>query len=130
MSGNRILLDTNIVIALLNNDTSVVKKLSRDFIIFIPAIVLGELYYGAESSKNKAANMKSIDTLTSAVTILPCNEDVAKNYGKLKSQLKKQGNPIPENDVWIAAIAICFDLTLITRDKHFNLVKDVKKENW
>ena len=50
----------------------------------------------------------------------------AKEYGRLKHQLWKKGNPIPENDLWIAAIASQHDITVLTRDKHFQAISGIK----
>ncbi len=51
-------------------------------------------------------------------------------YALIKSQLKNCGNPIPENDVWIAAIAEEQDMTIVTRDKHLLLLNFIKSEQW
>jgi len=47
-----------------------------------------------------------------------------------KPALRSRGTPIPENDLWIAALAIQHDLTLVTRDSHFRLVKEVRTVSW
>ena len=52
------------------------------------------------------------------------------NYGKIKNQLKEKGQPIPENDIWIAAIAQQYDLTLVTDDLHFDTITGLKIEKW
>lgn len=44
--------------------------------------------------------------------------------------LYKKGKPLPINDVWIAASAIQHDLTLVTRDKHFNEISNLKVKSW
>jgi tRNA(fMet)-specific endonuclease VapC len=62
------------------------------------------------------------------VRLLNCDRETAVVYGIIKSQLKKDGKPIPENDVWIAAIAMQHDLRLLTNDKHFDYVKTLKIE--
>ena len=51
-------------------------------------------------------------------------------YGKVKNGLRKKGRPIPENDIWIAAIAFQHDLTLVSRDEHFKEVENLKLEKW
>lgn len=58
------------------------------------------------------------------------DELVSIEYGKIKSSLRKKGSPIPENDIWIAAIALRHNLTLVTRDKHFNEITGLKLKNW
>ena len=60
MTG-RFLLDTNIVIALFANEAVVQANLANAAEVFIPSIVLGELYYGANKSLRVAENVAKID---------------------------------------------------------------------
>ena len=53
--------------------------------------------------------------------LLPARE-TAEQYARLFVQLKQAGTPVPDNDLWIAALALQHQLTLITRDKHFERV--------
>lgn len=129
MSG-RYLLDTNIVISLFAEDKHVYTKLKKAREIYLPAIVIGELYYGAYHSTRKDENLKKIDDFKTEVAILSCDEFSAKFYGQIKSQLRKKGAPIPENDLWIAAIAIQYDLILVTRDGHFKYIDGLSLEKW
>lgn len=128
MSGSY-LLDTNIVIAFYGEDPNVLKKIANPK-IYVPSVVIGELWYGAEKSKNKASNQSRILDLIKEVTVLPVTVDTSKHYAVVKNQLREQGKPVPENDIWIAAIAIEYDITLITRDKHFNNISGIKLEVW
>jgi tRNA(fMet)-specific endonuclease VapC len=131
MSGRNYLLDTNIVIGLFANETLIVEKIkSVSSSIYIPSIVLGELFYGAELSSKKEVNKKKIDALAQVSLIVECDLDTSRLYGKIKSQLKVKGSPIPENDIWIAATAQQHQLTLITRDKHFDNIQSLSIENW
>ncbi len=66
----------------------------------------------------------------SSNTILSCDVETARQCGTLKDQLRKKGRPIPENDLWIAAITIQHNLTLATRDVHFGLIEEFKVETW
>lgn len=59
-----------------------------------------------------------------------CDEATARMYGEVKAALRKKGRPIPENDVWIAALARQYDLRLISRDKHFATVENLDVEAW
>ena len=63
-------------------------------------------------------------------TVLACDTDTARIYGDIKNRLKEKGQPIPENDIWIAAIAQQYTLILITKDTHFDLVENLKIESW
>ncbi|MFN6946263.1 MAG: type II toxin-antitoxin system VapC family toxin [Cytophagaceae bacterium] len=130
MNGKRFLLDTNIVIGLFANEQAIINNIMSSETIFIPTIVIGELYYGAEQSSKKNENIKKIDEFASNSFVLECSTETAKQYGSVKCKLKLKGTPIPENDIWIAAMAIQNDLTLITRDKHFNHVEGLYIEKW
>jgi len=124
------LLDTNIVIALFNNDSVVLQKLSAASQTFIPSIVLGELYYGANKSAHSKSNIAHLDNFALKSAVLACDTDTARHYGRIKDHLRAKGTPIPENDIWIAALAKQYHLTLITRDQHFRGIKDIKVEQW
>lgn len=129
MNG-RYLLDTNIIIALFKEDKQVLKKVQEAQEIYHPAVVIGELYYGAFNSTRKVENLGKVDEYRNDVAILNSDEHTARFYGEVKAALKKRGTPIPENDIWISAIAIQYDLTLVTRDKHFGNIDGLNVEKW
>lgn len=54
----------------------------------------------------------------------------AQQYGQIKDKLRRIGRPIPENEIWIAAIAQQHDLALVTRDGHFGLVENLAVATW
>jgi tRNA(fMet)-specific endonuclease VapC len=124
------LLDSNIIISLFKGDKKTTKWLLNAESVFVPYVVIGELYYGAYKSGQKKSNMKKIDDFISFSSILNSTADTSKLYGFIKNQLKTQGKPMPENDIWIAALAIQYGVTLITRDNHFNNVKNLPVEIW
>jgi tRNA(fMet)-specific endonuclease VapC len=131
MNGNDYLLDTNIVIGLFANESRIIEKIkSFSGSFFIPSIVIGELFYGAEQSSRKEENKEKIEDLAESSLVLECDIDTARFYGKIKSQLKVRGTPIPENDIWIAALAEQYKLTLATRDKHFANIEAIAVESW
>jgi tRNA(fMet)-specific endonuclease VapC len=129
MSG-RFLLDTNIVIALWANDATVTHPLTTASEVFVPIIVLGELYYGARKSAWSAKNIARIDDFAARSRILLCNLTTAQQYGEIKNALRAKGRPIPENDLWIAALAIQYGLTLATRDDHFGSIDGLTIVKW
>lgn len=130
MTGNKFLLDTNIITAWLKGDTSIADKIDKAKEIHIPTIVLGELYYGALYSTQIEKNIKRIKSITKNYSVLQVDEEVSIAYGNIKATLRKKGKPIPENDIWIAAVGIRFDLIVVTRDKHFNDIDGIKIKNW
>ncbi|WP_386692512.1 MULTISPECIES: type II toxin-antitoxin system VapC family toxin [unclassified Lonepinella] len=125
------LLDTNAVIAILNNNIDFITHLKRysptDFAL--PSIVMFELYYGAEKSQRKTENLAKLDKLP--FTILPFELDDAKQAGKIRAELTKQGTPIGTYDVQIAGQAINRNLILITHNtKEFARVNKLRFEDW
>ena len=129
MSG-RFILDTNIVIALFAGDTVVKEHLRLAEEVFLSSIVLGELYFGAQKSGQIEANLKRIDELATSTSVLVCDAETARRYGGIKNALRLKGRPIPENDIWISAMAKQYGLVLVTRDIHFDEIQDLNIENW
>lgn len=133
----RYLLDTNVVVAFLNRERQVLAKvealrregptLGR---LFVPSTVLGELYFGARKSSRAEENLGKISGFAARAEILPCDAQTAKLYGEVKEGLRRKGRPIPENDVWIGALALQHGLILVTRDSHFEHVANLSREAW
>lgn len=129
MSGSYIL-DTNIVIALFGNDAAVTKEIADTDEIYIPAIVAGELFYGAfNSGKPELNRLKIVDFLQN-VTILKCDLETGYFYGRIKKELKDKRKPIPENDIWIIAMSMQHKLKVVSRDIHFENVDNLDLVKW
>lgn len=92
--------------------------------------MVGEMHYGAQYSTNIHQNSANIQKLTEYYNVLGVDSDTAFHYGRIKAELRKKGRPVPENDIWIAAIALQHKLTLVTRDAHFNEVRELGVESW
>ena len=129
MSG-RVLLDTNIIIALFAQDSVVKNRLTAIDEVFIPAEALGKLFFGAHKSSKVEENLQRIRSFAAANVILACNLETAQHYGRTKNTLREIGRPIPENDIWIAAIALQNQLTVVTRDAHFSEIPSLQLELW
>lgn len=129
MSG-KYLLDTNIVIALFAEDIAVQKHMAKAGEIFIPVIVIGELYFGAFKSGRPRANTVRIENFAAGNTILVCDIGTSGEYGRIKNLLHKKGHPITENDIWIAALAMEHGLTLVSCDEHFKKIDGLKRAAW
>jgi tRNA(fMet)-specific endonuclease VapC len=130
MIGNKVLLDTNAIIALQRENESIRKLLRVASDVFIPVIAIGELYFGAYKSQRVEDNRKAVSAFTENRIILRTDENTADMYGQIKQQLRDKGRPIPENDIWIAACAIQYDLVLLTQDKHFEAVDNLITIGW
>ena len=103
MSG-RFLLDTNIVIAIFAEETAVLERAAAAGEVFVPAVALGELYYGARKSGRSKTNIARIDEFAAAAAVVGCDAVTAQQYGRIKNDLRAKGRPIPENDIWIGAV--------------------------
>ncbi|WP_207641568.1 type II toxin-antitoxin system VapC family toxin [Syntrophomonas palmitatica] len=123
-------MDTNIIIHLLNGEQQIIEKISSASEVFISSIVVGELYYGAYKSRKQKQNIERLNELVKALPVLPCDTDVALEYGVIKAQLLGKGKPIPENDIWIAAIAKKHNLILVSRDEHMGYLDEIITERW
>lgn len=123
-------LDTNIVVSYFNADPKTLEKFDRAKRISIPCIVMGELYFGAFKSARVEFNLARIETFRLRSSILNCNLETSFLYGKIKDKLRRRGSPIPDNDIWIAALSMQYNLTLVTRDAHFKEVDGLAIEEW
>lgn len=127
---SNVLLDTNAMIAKMNADISIEKIITKAENVYLPIIALGEALYGAEKSANPKENTVKIEELIKNLTVLQCDLETARIYGRIEKDLRTQGRPIPQNDVWIAAIAKQHKLILLTKDNHFKHVDDLKLLDW
>jgi len=105
MNG-KVLLDTNIIIALFRQDKAVLAHLQRVAEVFIPVVAVGELYYGAYKSGRRVENIRRVQEFAAANIVLTCDGQTSLVYGRVKNELRQRGTPIPENDIWIAALAL------------------------
>lgn len=119
--------DTNIAIEILNGNSAIIERLKRYRVVYIPVTVSGELLFGAKKSKRRDANLKVFRDFIGKCETLDINHKVAESYSDIRIDLYKMGKPIPENDLWIAAICVTNNVPLITRDKHFSNIKKLKR---
>ena len=129
MTGNNLILDTNVVIDYFKHHPHVTGIINRAETIYLPVTVIGELYFGAYRSQRPEAKIKEIQEFFSTVVILEINLKTTDIYGAVKAALANKGRPIPYNDVWIAAIAIQYNLPLYTFDKDFKEVDSLQLFN-
>jgi tRNA(fMet)-specific endonuclease VapC len=96
--------------------------------IYLPSVVLGELYFGFMKGSRQQINEKKLQQFIGRlkVEIIDINPDVARKYAIIYLSLQKQGNKIPINDVWIAASCMEVGGTLLTRDNHFAAVEQIE----
>jgi tRNA(fMet)-specific endonuclease VapC len=128
--NGRYLLDTNIVIALFSEETEVQEKAQNAGVVALAPPIIGELYYGAQKSNKVSENRHRIDSFVQQNAFFPCDLETAGWFGIIKDQLRRKGSLIPDNDIWIAAVAMQRGLILATRDSHFDEIESLQTEYW
>ena len=126
------LLDTNHVSALFKRDSGIISRVERateaEFGIGLPSV--GELWFMVYNSQRIAANAAELDRILADFRLWGYERAEAVEFGRIKAELRRTGRPIPDIDVQLAGIARINGLTLLTSDKHFEAVSDLKIENW
>ena len=120
----RRLLDTNAYVAL-KRDQPETKELVRDCErLYISIVVLGELYFGFHDGTRLRQNLAQLEEFLEhpLVEVAPLTVTTADRFGRIATQLKRCGTPIPTNDIWIAAQAMELGVELISFDQHFEHV--------
>lgn len=123
------ILDTNAVSAFATGDSALANVLGDVAPHHLPIIVVGEYGFGLAGS-GRAELRGWFSRLISESIVLPADLETATRYSSVCAQLKRDGRPIPTNDIWIAALGIQHGLPVISRDKHFDAVSGLKRVSW
>ncbi len=127
------LLDTNFCIELLNQrDSQAARKLASvsPQEIRLCSVVKAELYHGAFKS-GREANLNLIRSFFALIESLPFDDHSAEYYGRLRTELEKQGKSIGPNDLLIASIALAHNATLVTHNTaEFSRIPNLAIEDW
>lgn len=120
----RVCLDTNAYSDLRKGKPGLDKLLEEAEEILVPAPVIGELEYGFLLGSRARENEEELADFLSlpGVREIPVSRGIAERYAYVKASLRKRGTPIPENDVWIAAVALETGSRLLTSDAHFDRI--------
>lgn len=96
--------------------------------IYLPSVVLGELNFGFMKGSRQQFNERKLQQFISRlkVEIIDVDTDVARKYAIIYMSLQTRGAKIPLNDVWIAASCMEVGGTLLSRDKHFEVVEQIE----
>ncbi len=121
----RLLIDTNIYSHALRGNQSVVEELQKAECIGFSCVSVGELLSGFKGGSREKKNRDELDIFldSSRVELFTVDEVTAEFYAEILNNLKRIGNPIPTNDIWIAACAFQHGLKLFSMDTHFNAIK-------
>jgi tRNA(fMet)-specific endonuclease VapC len=125
-----ILLDTSAVVAHLRGRIDIRALTTPAEPLFLPLVALGELYKGAEKSARPGHNRQLVDDFLQMAALLYPDSATAESYARAAVALEAKGEVIPENDLWIAAVALECDMPLATRDAHFQRVDGLTVIAW
>ena len=125
----KVALDTNRYTDLCRGEVAVVETVELAEEVWLPFIVLGELRagfaVGSQGPRNEAVLRRFL--LKPAIGVLFADEQTTHHYGAVYRQLRKQGTPIPTNDMWIAALVLQHSLILLARDAHFDALPQLPR---
>ena len=124
------ILDTNALSAVADNQSVAVRRFRDAASIELPAIVLGEYRFGIAQSRRRKEYEKWLEELVAATRVLTVDEQTSGHYAQVRSELKKAGKPIPSNDLWIAALTRQHRLPLMSQDMHLDAVPGLKRIGW
>ena len=124
------ILDTNALSAWCDGEGALLAVIPADRPLFLPVIVLGEYRFGIQAARDRKTREAWLAEVESAVTVLDVNTETARYYADVREEIRQAKTPIPENDLWIVALARQHSLPVITRDAHFDHVADLRRVGW
>ena len=124
------ILDTNGLSALAEGESRLEPILRKAAQIAVPVIVLGEYRYGIQQSRERRRYERWLVEYLAKFRVLNVDEQTTTAYAAVRGELKRAGTPIPSNDIWIAALCRQHSLTVLSRDRHFDLVPGLRRIDW
>ena len=125
--GNSVLLDTTVVVQHFRATNMPLKNfLQAGGMVYLPLTVLAELHGGACRVTRKDRAIEQIQAFLPTTILLLPDEATAVTYGEIYAELAQAGTPIPQNDIWIAAVSLQANVPIITRDDHFLRIPRLK----
>jgi len=125
-----LILDTNAVSAFADGDKGLLQVIETEPDLSIPAVVLGEYLFGIYRSRFQARYEEWLNANLAFFDLLSIGPATARHYAVIRHELKAAGRPIPSNDIWIAALAREHGLPLLSRDGHFEAVRNLRTVGW
>lgn len=124
------MLDTNALSAWADADSALVRVLPRDRLWHLPVVALGEFLFGIRRARERAALERWLVEVKTMCALVSVDADTADHYADIREELRAAGTPIPENDIWIAALSRQHHLAVASRDGHFDKVRGLKRVAW
>jgi tRNA(fMet)-specific endonuclease VapC len=130
VATGKVVLDTSVIVAALRRRPGIMERLRSVEELWVPLIALGELEYGVNLATQTTRQREAVRAFMQGASLLTPTSRTAEEYGRIKAELSRAGAPIPENDIWIAALAREHQLPLTTLDEHFSRVSGLTLPDW
>lgn len=126
-----LMIDTSAYALFKRGHPDAISQIRKAAAILLTTIVLGELWAGFETGSRRSVNRAELDAFlaSSRVSVVPVINETAERYARIYAYLRKNGRPIPSNDLWIAASAMEQSATLLTADAHFLHIPQILVEH-
>ncbi len=123
----RVLLDSNAYSRLMRGDEQTATVVRDATEVLMSAVVIGELLYGFRNGSRFDRNATDLRSFLDNpyVSFVPVGPVTADRYSRIAAALRARGNPIPTNDVWIAAHVMETGADLVSADRHFEAVDGI-----
>jgi tRNA(fMet)-specific endonuclease VapC len=125
-----LILDTNAVSSMAKEDPGVITAVGVADSLALPVPVIGEYRYGIALSQVSVRLAKWFESLIADCLVLEVTNETTHHYAAIRVELRRIGKPIPVNDIWIAALCRQHHLPLLSRDRHFDVVRGLKRVGW
>lgn len=128
---DEVLLDTSVIVKHLRRKPSkVTERMAASRELYISIHILGELYTGVYHSGDPERELAKVQRFLQTVSVLDADDATARHYGRIAADLTGAGQTIPQNDMWIAAIALECELPIATSDPHFGRIEGLTVLDW
>jgi len=125
-----LIVDTNALSAFADDSPEAITAMGKADRVTIPVVVIGEYRYGIAQSNRRHKYEEWLVGFLAACDTLDITMNTAPEYATMCLELRRAGTPIPSNDIWIAALCRQHDLPLLSRGRHFDHVKGLRRLAW
>jgi tRNA(fMet)-specific endonuclease VapC len=125
-----LILDTKALSAIADGQPGATAQFLKAGQVFIPVIVLGEYRFGIALSNRRKKYEEWLANALLACDALEIDEATSACYAEVRLELRRAGTPIPTNDLWIAALCRQHALPILSQDRHFDLVRGLRRLSW
>ena len=122
--------DSNVLWILLDDEPALHAREQKVGQFWLPLPVLAEAWFTVLNSARQSENQVRLEAFVQRSRVPPMGPETALRYARIRMALRRKGRPIPQNDMWIAAVCLEYNLPLATRDAHFDEVEGLQVVRW